>query len=278
LVLNGTVNADFADADVDPLRFNITPFKVLLPEKRPFFLENSGVFQFGAPSVQLFFSRQIGIDPGTGEQVPLDGGVKLTGTVGDYDVGVLDARTRESGTNPWANYLVGRVKRRLFEESYVGLMAIDKHSGSEGDAFNRAIGVDGQLRFAKAWVAQGYYARTASSNHAGGPGKDWSGSAGLAYNGDSIQAAGSSTVVQANFNPEVGFVDRTDLMTNHVGVEIKPICDAGPCANSFSSRIMSASRTRAASSKRSSGRERSSPSSTVAPSPTTTSSSIRFSG
>ncbi len=233
LVVNGTVNTDFADADVDPLRFNITPFKVLLPEKRPFFLENSGVFQFGAPNMQLFFSRQIGIDPGTGEQVPLDGGVKLTGTVGDYDVGVLDARTRESGSNPWANYLVGRVKRRLFEESYVGVMAIDKHSGSEGDPYNRAIGVDGQFRFAKAWIAQGYYAQTASSNNAGGPGKDWSGSAGLAYNGDLIQAAGSSTVVQANFNPEVGFVDRTDLVTNHVGVEIKPHLRHGPVRQVF---------------------------------------------
>lgn len=233
LVLNGTLNTDFADADVDPLRFNITPFKVLLPEKRPFFLENSGVFQYGAPNMQLFFSRQIGIDPGTGEQVPLDGGVKLTGTVGDYDVGVLDARTRHSGSNPWANYFVGRVKRRLLEESYVGVIAIDKHSGSGDDPYNRAIGVDGQFRFAKAWVAQGYYAKTASSSNVGARGKDWSGSAGLAYNGDLFQVAESSTVVQANFNPEAGFVDRTDLVTNHVGVEVKPHLARGPVRQLF---------------------------------------------
>jgi hypothetical protein len=233
LVLNGTVNTDFADADVDPLRFNITPFKVLLPEKRPFFLENSGVFQFGSPGMQLFFSRQIGIDPGTGEQVPLDGGVKLTGTVGDYDVGTLDARTRDSGFNPSANYLVGRAKRRLFDESYVGVMAIDKESGSADDPYNRAIGVDGQFRFAKAWVAQGYYAQTASSNGGSAAGKNWSGSVGLAYNGDLVQAAGSSTVVQPNFNPEVGFVDRTDLVTHHVGLEIKPHLASGPVRQLF---------------------------------------------
>jgi hypothetical protein len=233
LVLNGTVNTDFADADVDPLRFNITPFKVLLPEKRPFFLENSGVFQFGAPNLQLFFSRQIGIDPGTGEQVPLDGGVKLTGTAGDYDVGVLDARTRDSGPNPWANYAVGRVKRRLFEESYVGVIAIDKHSGSAGDSFNRAIGVDGQFRFAKAWLAQAYYAKTSSPTNTGAPGKDWAGSVDLEYNGDLVQAAASRTVVQPNFNPEAGFVDRTDLVTDHAGIEIKPHPAHGPFRQVF---------------------------------------------
>jgi hypothetical protein len=233
LVLNGTVNTDFADADVDPLRFNITPFKVLLPEKRPFFLENSGVFQFGAPNMQLFFSRQIGIDPGTGEQVPLDGGVKLTGTVGDYDVGVLDARTRESGPNPWANYAVARVKRRLFDESYVGVIAIDKQSGPGADPFNRSIGVDGQFRFAKTWVAQGFYARTSSPTSTGASGKDWAGSAGLAYNGDLVQAAASHTVVQPNFNPEVGFVDRTDLVTDHAGVEVKPHVTNGPLRQIF---------------------------------------------
>jgi hypothetical protein len=101
LVANLTVNTDFADADVDPLRVNITPFKNLLPEKRPFFLENGGFFHFGTQdSTQLFFSRQIGIDPNTGEQVPLDVGAKITGTLGDYDIGLLDARTRQSGPNP----------------------------------------------------------------------------------------------------------------------------------------------------------------------------------
>ncbi|HEV3058102.1 MAG TPA: DUF5916 domain-containing protein [Vicinamibacterales bacterium] len=233
LVLNGTVNTDFADADVDPLRFNITPFRVLLPEKRPFFLENSGVFQFGAPNMQLFFSRQIGIDPGSGEQVPLDGGVKLTGTVGDYDVGILDARTRDSGSNPWANYAVGRVKRRLFAESYVGAIVTDKRSGSDSDPLNRSIGVDGQFRFAKAWTAQGYYAKTTPPVGTGGSGKNWAGSAGLAYDGDLVQGAASRTVVQPNFNPEVGFVDRTDLVTDHVGVEVKPHLPRGPVRQIF---------------------------------------------
>src|SRR2546430_8354143 len=84
LLLNLTGNTDFADTEVDLQPFNITPFKVYLPEKRGFFLENAGVFNFplGDDQDQLFFSRQIGIDSVTANQVPVNVGAKLTGTVG----------------------------------------------------------------------------------------------------------------------------------------------------------------------------------------------------
>jgi len=75
LLLNLTGNTDFADTEVDLQPFNITPFKVYLPEKRSFFLENAGIFKFPlGEQDQLFFSRQIGIDPVTGNQVPVNGG------------------------------------------------------------------------------------------------------------------------------------------------------------------------------------------------------------
>ena len=79
LVANFTVNTDFADADVDTQQFNLTPYKLFFPEKRQFFLENAGVFNFplGSDSGDLlFFSRQIGIDPITGEEVPINGGAR----------------------------------------------------------------------------------------------------------------------------------------------------------------------------------------------------------
>src|SRR5215831_10098246 len=84
LVANFTVNTDFADADSDTLQFNLTPYKLFFPEKRQFFLENAGVFNFplGADSGDLlFFSRQIGIDPITGEEVPINAGAKVTGSL-----------------------------------------------------------------------------------------------------------------------------------------------------------------------------------------------------
>src|SRR5262249_6724327 len=117
MVANLTVNTDFADADIDPQRFNPTPFKVFLPEKRPFFLENRGTFIFGdRENTTLFFSRQIGIDPNSGQQVPLNVGAKLTGAAGRFDFGLLEAQTRESGPNPQANYAVARFKSRIFSE------------------------------------------------------------------------------------------------------------------------------------------------------------------
>jgi hypothetical protein len=84
LVANLTANTDFADADADTQEFNLTPFKLFFPEKRQFFLENAGVFNFamGNTGDLLFFSRQIGIDPVTGQQVPINGGCKVTGSLG----------------------------------------------------------------------------------------------------------------------------------------------------------------------------------------------------
>ncbi|HXI91993.1 MAG TPA: DUF5916 domain-containing protein [Blastocatellia bacterium] len=227
LVANLTVNTDFADADVDPVQFNITPFKIFIPEKRPFFLENSGVFQFGSENNQLFFSRQVGIDPLSGQQVPLDVGAKLTGSIGDYDVGVLDAKTRSSGPNPFANYFVARVKRKILSESYIGGIYIDKESGNTQDSFNRSAGLDGSFILFKKLTLSAYFAKTFAFD----PqlrGKDWSDYFGASYRSNLVQANFFHSTVQPNFNPEVGFVDRTDIITNFVEVQLAPRPKHGP--------------------------------------------------
>jgi len=115
LVANATVNTDFADTDVDLQNFNLTPYPLYYPEKRQFFLENAGIFNFplgGDSGDLLFFSRQIGIDPVTGQEVPVNVGGKVTGSLGNFELGVMDVNTRESGPNPAANYVVGRVLHR----------------------------------------------------------------------------------------------------------------------------------------------------------------------
>jgi len=222
LVANLTVDTDFADADVDPQRFNPTPFKILLPEKRPFFLENSGTFLFAdREGTNLFFSRQIGIDPNSGQQVPLDVGAKLTGAAGRFDFGLLEAETRESGPNPQANYLVARMKTRVLSESYVGVMGIDKESGNDLDPYNRAAGADANFVFFHKLGISGFWAKTFSSPLAL-QGNDWAATADVTYNSNLIQAEALRAVVQPNFNPEVGFVTRTDLVTNFIDVNLSP--------------------------------------------------------
>jgi hypothetical protein len=228
MVFNLTVNTDFAEAEVDPVRFNLTPFKVLIPEKRQFFLENGGFFQFGSTEgTQLFFSRQIGIDADSGEQVPLDVGAKLTGSAGKYEIGVMDASTRRSGSNPSANYLVARVKRSLFTDSYVGAIAIDKESGNPSDRHNRAFGIDANFRFLKKFNIQGYYAKTFSFNFQM-RGRDWTDALSANYESNLVTAQFSHSDIQPNFNPEVGFVDRPDLVSNSAAFELKPRPKSGP--------------------------------------------------
>jgi hypothetical protein len=228
LVANFTVNTDFADADVDPVTFNITPFKLFLPEKRPFFLENSGYFQVGnRDQTQLFFSRQIGIDPVTGEVVPIDAGAKLTGSLGPYDVGVLDVKTRASGENPSANYLVARAKRNVLEESYVGGIYIDKRSSDPHDSFNRTAGADANFVLFKKLDLYGFLAKTSSAPPELA-GRDWAGTIGSSYTSNLVQVQAEHSVVQPHFNPEVGFVDRVDLVTNFADLTLSPRPKSGP--------------------------------------------------
>jgi len=208
LVLNLTGNTDFADAEVDLQPFNLTPFKVLIPEKRQFFLENAGVFSFDmGDQDQLFFSRQIGIDPITGQQVPINGGARLTGTFGRTELGIMEVDTRSSGPNPYANYAIARLKEALWAGSYVGAMGIDKRSGDVLDSFNRTGGVDTRLLFFKNWFVDAHMAGTQSPGNPSGA-SDVGGS--LSYRSNWLDGIVERRKIGPNFNPEVGFIERTD--------------------------------------------------------------------
>jgi len=208
LILNLTGNTDFADTEVDLEPFNLTPFKIFIPEKRQFFLENAGTFNFNlGDGDQLFFSRQIGIDPVTGQQVPINGGVRLTGTFGRAELGFMDVDTRSSGPNPYANYLVARLKESLWAGSYIGAMGIDKRSGTPQDAFNQTGGVDTRLIFFKDWFVDGHIAGTRSPANPSGA-SDLGAS--LTYRSNWLDGFVERRKTGANFNPEVGFVQRVD--------------------------------------------------------------------
>jgi hypothetical protein len=212
LVLNLTGNTDFADTEVDLEPFNLTPFKIFIPEKRPFFLENAGVFNFDiGDQDQLFFSRQIGIDPVTGQQVPINGGARLTGAIGRTELGIMDVDTRSSGPNPYANYAVVRVKESLWSGSYIGVMAIDKRSGNPQDSFNQTGGVDTRLVFFKDWIVDAHAAGTNSPiNISGASGSATDVGASLSYRSNWLDGIVERRKIGPNFNPEVGFIERTD--------------------------------------------------------------------
>src|SRR5438128_11552625 len=220
LVANRTGNTDFANADVDTQRFNLTPYKLFFPEKRQFFLENAGVFNFslGGDSDLLFFSRQIGIDPVTGQEVPINGGAKITGSLGGFELGIMVVDTRSSGPNPYPNYAVLRVKRSLPGCSYIGLMGIDKRSGSRTDPFNQTSGVDTRLVFFKNLIFSAYAAQTRTPSFSGG---QTNLGAALNYQSNWLDFYGEHRKIGPNFNPEVGFLERTDCICDFLDATFK---------------------------------------------------------
>src|SRR5437588_1617999 len=221
LVANLTGNTDFADTDVDVQQFNLTPYKLFFPEKRQFFLENAGIFNFamGGSGDLLFFSRQIGIDPVTGQQVPMNGGGKITGSLAGFDVGIMDASTRSSGPNPYANYAVFRLKRSLPGGSYVGFMGIDKRAGNTAPPFNQSGGVDTRIVVMKNLVLTGYAAQTRSPFVSSG---QTNLGAGLNYKNSWVEFSAERRKIGPNFNPEVGFLERTDCVCDYAYLTFKP--------------------------------------------------------
>jgi hypothetical protein len=220
LVANLTANTDFADADVDTQKFNLTPYKLFFPEKRQFFLENAGVFDFslGGEDDLLFFSRQIGIDPVTGEEVPVNGGAKVTGSLGNFELGLMDVDTRSSGPNPYANYAVARVKRSLWAGSYVGVMGIDKRSGNPLDSFNQTTGADTRLVFFRNLVLHGFATQSRSPIFSSG---QTDVGAGLNFQTNWLELIAGRRKIGPNFNPEVGFIERADCLCDYVDATFK---------------------------------------------------------
>jgi hypothetical protein len=160
LIAVGTINTDYSDADVDQQQFNLTPYPIFVPEKRRFFLEDSDVFNFLLWNQDLlFFTRQIGVDPASGLEVPLDAGGKIAGHAAGLDLGIMDVRTRSEGPIPAANYSIVRVKKPLMAGSYIGFMTTDKQT-SGFDPYNRSGGVDAKFILFRNLNLRGYYART----------------------------------------------------------------------------------------------------------------------
>src|SRR5258706_265559 len=155
LTLDLTYNTDFAQVEVDEVRTNLTRFPLFFPEKRPFFLENAGIFSAGTPqAVDLFFTRRIGIDT-LGQPATIVGGGRLTGRAGDFTVGALQIFTEHQG------YSVVRVGHELGTRSRIGVIGVQRMAtGNTGD-WNRVYGLDGRVGIHDAWTLDWWGAASA---------------------------------------------------------------------------------------------------------------------
>lgn len=119
VTLDLTANTDFAQVEADRQVVNLTRFPLFFPEKRPFFLEAGGTFDFGQQErLMLFHSRRIGLAP-DGTPIPIAAGARLTGRSGRERIGLLAVRT---GGGEDVVDAVARVKHDVFSRGYVGGM------------------------------------------------------------------------------------------------------------------------------------------------------------
>ncbi|MGH9347291.1 MAG: DUF5916 domain-containing protein [Vicinamibacterales bacterium] len=214
LTADFTVNTDFAQVEADEEQVNLTRFDLFFPEKRPFFLENASMFQFGAPqSIDLFFSRRIGLAGG----LPIDilGGARLSGKAGGYNVGVLNMQTDEavdvrtgSTITQANNFGVIRLQREI-GRSNVGAIFVNRQgtgSLAPSNDYNRAYGLDAAWQATQNGKVFAFLARTDSPAARGG--SDYSGRLFYNYTNNVVQASGGYSQVGTNFNPEAGFLPR----------------------------------------------------------------------
>jgi hypothetical protein len=145
LTLDLTANTDFAQAEADNEEVNLTRFSLFFPEKRQFFQERAGLFDFSlGGSNRVFNSRNIGLDE-DGNPVRILGGTRVVGRVGKWDLGIIDMQTDESADLPYENFGVLRVRRRVLNDySYAGSI-VTSRVGSDG-GYNFAYGLDGSVR------------------------------------------------------------------------------------------------------------------------------------
>ena len=144
LTLDATVNTDFAQVEADDQRLNLERFSLFFPEKRPFFHERSGIFEFGFEgSNRLFHSRRIGLVDGI--PVRLLGGLRLVGRIGGWDAGLLQMQTAGSDSLPGENFGVLRARRQVLNaNSNIGFLATTRLN-NDGER-NAVYGLDGILR------------------------------------------------------------------------------------------------------------------------------------
>jgi hypothetical protein len=161
--------------------------------------------------VNLFFSRRIGIgDDGT--PVPILGGARLSGKLGGFNVGFLNMQTDDvTEVSPANNFTVTRLSRELPNRSSLGAIFVNRlatGSGPGADGWNRTWGVDGRLGIGEYWTIDGFAARTETP---GATGIERAFNARAEYKRSAGRASIEYTEVGAEFNPEVGFLQRSDF-------------------------------------------------------------------
>ena len=237
LTADFTLNTDFAQVEVDEQQVNLTRFNLFFPEKREFFLEGRGIFDFargsfrtarslrrgsvlgGGDAPTIFYSRRIGLQGG--QAVPILGGGRLTGKIGAFDVGALNIQTGNEAVSGAldTNFTVLRVKRDILRRSSVGGLVTSRSLALSGEGSNQAYGADATFSFFDSVNLLGYYARTRTT---GVTGRDASYQARFDYGADRYGLEVDHLLVEDDFRPEVGFLRRRNFRRTSLSGRYSP--------------------------------------------------------
>ena len=219
LTLDLTTRTDFSQVEVDQEQVNLTRFSTFFPERRDFFIENSGSFSFGDVTERnyrmgaslsdftLFQSRRIGLT-NDGRPISILGGGRLTGRAGPYELGLMNMQTDDfegATTTPAENFTAARLKRNVFGKSDVGVMLLNRQSTGGGGAYNRTWGADANIRLFDVMVINSYVAGTEAP---GGGSDGTAGRVSVAWRDRFWDASTFYKRVDDTFNPGMGFIRR----------------------------------------------------------------------
>ena len=234
LTLDVTAKPDFAQAEADEQQVNLTQFSLYYPEKREFFLENSGTFYFGdipreskigtarfsppEEEVLLFFSRRIGLTE-DGQPIPIAAGGRLTGRAGPYGIGLMTIQTQSLDDRPGDNYTVLRGRRDILNNSDVGAIFLSRQSSESGGDYNRVVGADANFRFLRALSINSFIAKSDTPGTGDG---DLSAKGSVTWNDNFIHTQYSFLTVGDDFRDDIGFIKRTGIRKHFVDAGVRP--------------------------------------------------------
>ncbi|QHV98637.1 carbohydrate binding family 9 domain-containing protein [Spirosoma endbachense] len=230
-VLDVTLNTDFAQADVDRQVNNLTRFSVLFPERRAFFLENASLFGAGLPGnantgeggsmvIQPFFSRTVGLatlPDGTSAPVPIDAGARLVYRSLNRNYGGMYIRQRGIPGSPATDFAVGRYVENVGKQNRIGGLFTIKNVHDEDSLKghqNGTFALDGFFRLGQ---SLSYSAMVIGSITSGNSDQGMAAYSQLTYRSNQVVGWLTQSIVTKSFNPEMGFVSRSDVIATTPG-------------------------------------------------------------
>jgi len=229
LTADFTWNTDFAQTEVDNQQINLDRFPLFFPEKREFFQEGAGIFEFGIAENEnrgavskVFHTRQLGLSPRR-FPIPIVAGGRITGKLQGFGVGLMNVQTEryEPENIRASNYSVGRIKRDVLGRSTIGAFFLNREQGNSTD-YNRVFGADANFVFYRYLTVGGFFGKSLYPRLAGDEGDNWITAAVLRWDSDIFNVETSWHSVDPQFRDDLGFIPRKDQRTLSPQLAFRP--------------------------------------------------------